>query len=185
MPLKRSYRTFRPSPGTPTSWTCLTCSLTFLTALRRCRAHRAERGRRSPPHPRLVTRGSFREPSANIGVGDAIGRPPHLTGAAFLRAYNLPSNSDLSYAFTHLDFAAAAKTFGKIGGFAHLATLVKRLRAARPHALLLDGGDSWQGSATALWTQGRDMIAASRELGVELMTGPLIRAVAWRSTPCP
>ena len=127
----------------------------------------------------------FREPSANIGVGDAVGRPPHLTGAAFLRAYNLPSNSDLSYAFTHLDFAAAAKTFGKIGGFAHLATLVKRLRAARPHALLLDGGDSWQGSATALWTQGRDMIAASRELGVELMTGPLIRAVAWRSTPCP
>jgi sulfur-oxidizing protein SoxB len=112
----------------------------------------------------------FREPSANIGVGDALGRPPHLTGTAFLRAYNLPSNSDLSYAFTHLDFAEAAKIFGKIGGFAHLATLVKRLRASRPHALLLDGGDSWQGSATALWTQGRDMIAASRELGVDLMT---------------
>jgi sulfur-oxidizing protein SoxB len=112
----------------------------------------------------------FREPSANIGVGEAVGRPPHLTGAAFLRAYNLPAGSDLSYAFTHLDFAEAAKTFGKIGGFAHLATLVKRLRASRPHALLLDGGDSWQGSATALWTQGRDMIAASRELGVDLMT---------------
>jgi len=113
----------------------------------------------------------FREPSANIGVGEAVGRPPHLTGAAFLKAFNLPSDSDLAYAFTHLDFAEAAKRYGKIGGFAHLATLVKRVRASRPHALLLDGGDSWQGSATALWTQGRDMIAASRELGVDLMTG--------------
>ncbi len=113
----------------------------------------------------------FREPSANIGVGGAVGRPPHLTGAAFLKAFNLPANSGLAYAFTHLGFAEAAKQYGKIGGFAHLATLVKRLRASRPHALLLDGGDSWQGSATALWTQGRDMIAASRELGVDLMTG--------------
>ena len=112
----------------------------------------------------------FREPSANIGVGEGVGRPPHLTGAAFLAAYNIPAGTDLSYAFTHLDFAEAARRYGRMGGFAHLATLVKRLRASRPHALLLDGGDSWQGSATALWTQGRDMIAASRELGVELMT---------------
>ena len=112
----------------------------------------------------------FREPSANIGVGEGVGRPPHLTGAAFLAAYNIPAGTDLSYAFTHLDFAEAARRFGRMGGFAHLATLVKRLRASRPHALLLDGGDSWQGSATALWTQGRDMIAASRELGVDLMT---------------
>jgi sulfur-oxidizing protein SoxB len=113
----------------------------------------------------------FREPSMNIGVADAAGKPPHLTGQAFLRAFNIPSSSDLSYAFTHLDFAEAARRYGKIGGFAHLATLVKALRESRPHALLLDGGDSWQGSATALWTQGRDMIAASRALGVDLMTG--------------
>ncbi|OAI51025.1 bifunctional metallophosphatase/5'-nucleotidase [Betaproteobacteria bacterium SCGC AG-212-J23] len=113
----------------------------------------------------------FREPSANLGVGDAVGKPPHLTGEAFLRAFNLPAKSDLAYAFTSLDFAEAARRFGKMGGFAHLATLVKRLRESRPHALLLDGGDSWQGSATALWTQGRDMIAASRALGVDLMTG--------------
>jgi len=113
----------------------------------------------------------FREPSANLGVGDAVGKPPHLTGEAFLRAFNLPAKSDLAYAFTSLDFAEAARRFGKMGGFAHLATLVKRLRESRPHALLLYGGDSWQGSATALWTQGRDMIAASRALGVDLMTG--------------
>jgi sulfur-oxidizing protein SoxB len=113
----------------------------------------------------------FREPAANIGVAGALGKPPHLTGEAFLRAFNIPSNSDLSYAFTHLDFAEAARRYGKMGGFAHLATLVKMLRESRPHALLLDGGDSWQGSATALWTEGRDMIAASRALGVDLMTG--------------
>jgi S-sulfosulfanyl-L-cysteine sulfohydrolase len=112
----------------------------------------------------------FREPAANIGVGDAAGRPPHVTGEAFLQAFNVPPNSDLAYALTHLGFAEAARRYGKMGGFAHLATLVKRLRASRPHALLLDGGDSWQGSATALWTQGRDMIAASRALGVDLMT---------------
>ena len=113
----------------------------------------------------------FREPSANIGVGGAVGKPPHVTGEAFLRAFNVPSQSDLAYAFTHLDFAEAARRYGKMGGFAHLATLVKRLRELRPHALLLDGGDSWQGSATSLWTQGRDMIAASQALGVDLMTG--------------
>jgi sulfur-oxidizing protein SoxB len=112
----------------------------------------------------------FREPSANLGVGDGVGKPPHLTGAAFLAAYNIPASSDLAYAFTHLDFAEAARRFGRMGGFAHLATLVQRLRASRPHALLLDGGDSWQGSATALWTEGRDMIAASKALGVDLMT---------------
>ncbi|MEA3192862.1 MAG: S-sulfosulfanyl-L-cysteine sulfohydrolase [Betaproteobacteria bacterium] len=113
----------------------------------------------------------FREPSANIGVGEAIGKPPHIVGKAFLDAYKLDERSDLAYAFDYLDFTELAHRFGKMGGFAHLATLVKRLRASRPHALLLDGGDSWQGSATALWTQGRDMIAASHELGVDLMTG--------------
>ncbi len=92
-------------------------------------------------------------------------------GEALLRHYRIPSGSRLAHACTHLDFERAAIRFGKVGGFAHLATLVKRLRAQRPGALLLDGGDSWQGSATALWTRGRDMIAASRLLGVDVMTG--------------
>ncbi|HEY9237536.1 MAG TPA: thiosulfohydrolase SoxB, partial [Burkholderiaceae bacterium] len=57
-----------------------------------------------------------------------------------------------------------------VGGFAHLATLVKRLRASRPNALLLDGGDTWQGSATALWTNGQDMVDAAKLLGVDVMS---------------
>jgi sulfur-oxidizing protein SoxB len=76
-----------------------------------------------------------------------------------------------AHAFTYLDFAEAAKTYGKVGGFAHLATLVKRLRAGRPGALLLDGGDTWQGSATALWSKGQDMVDACKLLGVDIMTG--------------
>ncbi len=112
----------------------------------------------------------FREPSANLGVAAAEGMPPHLVGEAFLKKFNLAPGSAAAHAFTHLDFEAAARRYGKLGGFAHLATLLKRLRASRPHALLLDGGDSWQGSATSLWTLGADMIGAQKLLGVDLMT---------------
>ena len=112
----------------------------------------------------------FREPSANIGVGDAAGRLPHLVGEHLLRNAGVAAGTPQAHAFTYLDFAAAAKRYGKVGGFAHLATLVKRIRASRPGALLLDGGDTWQGSATALWTRGQDMIEACQELGVDLMT---------------
>ena len=112
----------------------------------------------------------FREPSVNIGAGPAAGQPPHLVGETFLRHFHLAQGTPEAYAFTYLDFERAAQRYGKVGGFAHLATLVKRLRASRPHALLLDGGDSWQGSATALWTNGADMIGAQKLLGVELMT---------------
>jgi sulfur-oxidizing protein SoxB len=112
----------------------------------------------------------FREPSANIGIADAAGRPPHLVGAHLLRQAGIPAGSPQAHAFTFLDFEAAARRYGKIGGFAHLAALVKRVRAARPGALLLDGGDTWQGSATALWTRGQDMIDAQKQLGVDIMT---------------
>ena len=105
----------------------------------------------------------FREPNVNLGVGEALGRPPHLVGGALLKYFSMhPAMAgkgykadlarNVAHAFTHLDFARAAKLYGKTGGFAHLATLVKKLRADRPGAVLLDGGDSWQGSATALWT---------------------------------
>ena len=113
----------------------------------------------------------FREPDASIGVGPASGKPPHLVGEALLRAYGIKPGSREAYAFTHLDFTQAAKAYGRMGGFAHLATLVKRLRASRPGALLLDGGDTWQGSATSLWTRGQDMIGAQKLLGVDIMTG--------------
>ncbi|MDQ5847563.1 MAG: thiosulfohydrolase SoxB [Pseudomonadota bacterium] len=108
----------------------------------------------------------FREPSVNLGDG----KPPHLVGEHLLKRYAIARGSELAHAYTHLDFEKAARRYGKAGGYAHLATLVKRLRASRPHALLLDGGDSWQGSATSLWTRGADMIGAQKRLGVDYMT---------------
>lgn len=112
----------------------------------------------------------FREPNVNLGIGAARGRAPHLVGEHLLKAFGIRPKSIEAHAFTHLDFAAAAKAYGKVGGFAHLATLVKRLRAGRPGALLLDGGDTWQGSATALWSRGQDMVDACKLLGVDMMT---------------
>ncbi len=112
----------------------------------------------------------FREPSVNLGVGDAVGRPPHLVGEALLKHFGIQPGSREAHAFTFLNFEDAARTYGKVGGFAHLATLVKRLRASRPGALLLDGGDTWQGSATSLWSKGQDMVDACKLLGVDVMT---------------
>ena len=113
----------------------------------------------------------FREPDVNLGIGDMAGRPPHLVGEALLKRFHISPKSRLAHAYTHLDYVHAAHTFGKIGGFAHLATLIKKVRAQRPGALLLDGGDTWQGSATALWTRGEDMVQAAKLLGVDIMTG--------------
>ena len=112
----------------------------------------------------------FREPSVNIGLGDARGRAPHLVGEHLLKAFGVKPGSAEAHAFTYLDFEAAARTYGKVGGFAHLSTLVKRMKASRPGALLLDGGDTWQGSATALWTNAQDMVDACKLLGVDVMT---------------
>ena len=113
----------------------------------------------------------FREPDVNLGVAGSAGKAPHLVGENLLKAFGIKAGSAEAYAFTYLDFARAAHTYGHVGGFAHLATLVKRMRASRPGALLLDGGDTWQGSATALWTKGQDMVDAAKLLGVDLMTG--------------
>jgi sulfur-oxidizing protein SoxB len=113
----------------------------------------------------------FREPSVNLGVGAALGKAPHLVGEHLLKAYGVRPGSAQAHAFTYLDFERAARTYGKVGGFAHLATLVKRMKASRPGALLLDGGDTWQGSATSLWTDAQDMIDACKLLGVDVMTG--------------
>ena len=112
----------------------------------------------------------FREPNVNIGIGGALGKVPHIVGEKLLKAYGIKPGGIEAHAFTYLDFAQAAKTYGQVGGFAHLATLVKQLRAGRPNALLLDGGDTWQGSGTALWTQGQDMVDACKLLGVDMMS---------------
>jgi sulfur-oxidizing protein SoxB len=113
----------------------------------------------------------FREPSVNLGVGDARGKPPHLVGEALLRHFGIARGTREAHAFTYLDFERAARAYGAMGGFAHLATLIGRLRGDRPGALLLDGGDTWQGSATSLWTKGQDMVDAAKLLGVDVMTG--------------
>jgi sulfur-oxidizing protein SoxB len=111
----------------------------------------------------------FREPNVNLGIGGATGKVPHLVGEHLLKHYNIQPGSREAHAFTYIDFVQAAKTYGKVGGFAHLKTLVDRVRASRPGSLLLDGGDTWQGSATALWTNAQDMVDACIALGVNVM----------------
>ncbi len=113
----------------------------------------------------------FREPSVNLGVGPMQGQIPHLVGENLLKAVGLRPGTSQAHAFTYLDFEKAARRYGHVGGFAHLATLVKMMKASRPGALLLDGGDTWQGSATALWTDGQDMVDACKALTVDVMTG--------------
>jgi sulfur-oxidizing protein SoxB len=112
----------------------------------------------------------FREPDLNLGLGTMRGQVPHLVGEHLLKQFGIPPNTPEAYAFTCLDFEKAARTYGKVGGFAHLATLVKQVKSARPGALLLDGGDTWQGSGTALWSNAQDMVDACKLLGVDLMT---------------
>jgi sulfur-oxidizing protein SoxB len=112
----------------------------------------------------------YREPDVNLGLGAAKGRPPHLVGERLLKHFGLKARTAEAHAFTSLDFVKAAAVYGRVGGFAHLATLVKLLRASRPGALLLDGGDTWQGSGLSLWTRGQDMIDACKLLGVDVMT---------------
>ncbi len=113
----------------------------------------------------------FREPSVNLGLGSMAGELPHLVGERLLKKAGLRPGSAHAHAYTFLDFETASQRYGKVGGFAELATLVKRLKASRPGALLLDGGDTWQGSATSLWTNAQDMVDACKLLGVDVMTG--------------
>ena len=114
----------------------------------------------------------FREPSVNLGVGNAYGLPPHLTGKDFLKHFNIKAGTPEAYAFSSSDFSSLASQYGRIGGLAHMATLIKAIRAERPkNTILVDVGDTWQGSLTSLKTQGEDMVDAMNSLGVEVMTG--------------
>lgn len=113
----------------------------------------------------------FREPSVNIGVGEDAGLPPHLTGEKFLSAFGIQPETAAAYALSSPDFVALARTYGRMGGLDRMATLVKAIRAERPtQTLLLDGGDTWQGSYTSLKERGADMVAAQNALGVDAMT---------------
>lgn len=115
----------------------------------------------------------FREPSINLGIGDVTGKPPHVTGADFLKLYNIEAGSPDAYALTSEDFASLAKAYGKMGGMDRVATVIKRIRAERgaDNVLLLDGGDTWQGSYTSNVTLGQDMITVMNSLSPDAMTG--------------
>ena len=115
----------------------------------------------------------YREPNVNLGLGEWRGKAPHIVGESLLRQFGIAPNSIEAHAFTYMNFTEAANRYGKVGGFAHLHTLVERLRSERgPNkTLLMDGGDTWQGSGTAYWTRGRDMVDACNLLGVDVMTG--------------
>ncbi len=112
----------------------------------------------------------FREPEINLGVGAVQGLPPHVTGADFLKLYGIEPGSAAQYALTYPDFVALANAYGKVGGLDRCATIIRSIRAERPEALLLDGGDTWQGSLTALRTEGQDMVNVMNALGVDAMT---------------
>ncbi|SHN72529.1 thiosulfohydrolase SoxB [Bradyrhizobium erythrophlei] len=123
-------------------------------------------------HAQLLP-GYFREPSVNLGLGAMAGQPPHLVGRAFLDHFGIKPESADAYAFTSLEFEKSAARFGRLGGFAHLKTLVDRFRneAGAQNSMLLDGGDAWQGTGLANALRGADMVEACNLLGVEAMTG--------------
>ncbi|MPQ77157.1 5'-nucleotidase C-terminal domain-containing protein [Hydrogenovibrio sp. JE_KL2] len=116
----------------------------------------------------------FREPNVNLGVGPAYNKLPHIVGHKLLKELNIEPNTPLAHAFTFLNFQDASEQYGKVGGFAHIKTLLDQLRdqaGGHQNTLTMDGGDLWHGSATALWTRGQDMVDASNLLGVDIMTG--------------
>ncbi len=112
----------------------------------------------------------FREPEINLGLGDVKGMPPHVTGADFLKMFNIKPGTPEAYALTYVDFTSLAKTYGKMGGIDRIATVVNAIRADRPDALLLDGGDTWHGSYTCLKTQGQDVVNLFNRLKPDAMT---------------
>jgi sulfur-oxidizing protein SoxB len=112
----------------------------------------------------------FREPSINIGVGDNKGKVPHLTGADFRKLYGIADGSPSHYALSADDFSGLAKGYGKVGGLDRVATVINSIRAERPDALLLDGGDTWHGSYTCFHTQGQDMVDVMNALNPDAMT---------------
>jgi sulfur-oxidizing protein SoxB len=112
----------------------------------------------------------FREPEFNIGVGIHAGQPPHLVGAEFRARFGIEKGSAMDYALTYDDFTSLARTYGRMGGLDRIATVIKAIRAEAPHAILLDGGDTWQGSLPSLRTRGQDMVDLFNMLQVDAMT---------------
>lgn len=112
----------------------------------------------------------FREPSINIGVGENKGAVPHVTGADFRKLYGIADGSASHYALSSGDFSSLAQGYGRVGGLDRVATVIKAIRADRPDAILLDGGDTWHGSYTTWKTQAQDMFNVMNLLAPDAMT---------------
>ncbi|MBO6919138.1 MAG: thiosulfohydrolase SoxB [Rhizobiaceae bacterium] len=112
----------------------------------------------------------FREPSVNIGVGGNKGAVPHVTGASFRKLYGIDDGSYSHYALSSGDFSALAKGYGRVGGLDRVATVINAIRADRPDAILLDGGDTWHGSYTCYKTNAQDMVNVMNALNPDAMT---------------
>lgn len=112
----------------------------------------------------------FREPSINIGVGGNKGAVPHVTGADFRKLYGIADGSPSHYALSSGDFSSLAKGYGRVGGLDRVATVIKAIRADRPDAILLDGGDTWHGSYTTWKTEAQDMFNVMNALQPDAMT---------------
>ena len=112
----------------------------------------------------------FREPEINIGMGDNSGLPPHVTGEDFLKLFNMTAGTPEAYALTYQNFTDLARSYGRMGGLDRCATVINSIRADRPDAILLDGGDTWQGSYTAQMTNGQDMVNVMNALRPDAMT---------------
>ncbi len=124
------------------------------------------------PHGQLLPV-HFREPSVNLGFYDNLGQPPHIVGEKFLKYYGIKNGTRLAHALTCVNYVDAAHKYGRIGGYSHIKYLADYLRDSygRKNTLFIDGGDTWQGSATALYTRGKDMVGAQNLLGIDIMVG--------------
>ncbi|WP_371420834.1 thiosulfohydrolase SoxB [Tardiphaga sp.] len=115
----------------------------------------------------------FREPSINLGVGEAKGIPPHITDEEFRKYFKIAAGSADAFALTSDDFTSLARNYGRMGGMDRVATLIGAVRAERgdDKVLLLDGGDSWQGSWSSLQTKAQDMVDVMSALKLDAMVG--------------
>jgi sulfur-oxidizing protein SoxB len=116
----------------------------------------------------------FREPNVNLGFGPTYGQLPHVVGNKLLHQIGVKPGTAEAYAFTYNNFEELAHKYGKTGGFGQIKTVLESLRDSAggvQNTLTLDGGDTWQGSGTSLWTRGADMVEACNMLGVDVMVG--------------
>lgn len=116
----------------------------------------------------------FREPNVNLGFGPTFGQLPHVVGKKLLKEIGIKPGTPEAYAFTYNNFEDLAAKYGKTGGFGQIKTVLNSLRDSAggvQNTLTVDGGDTWQGSGTSLWTRGADMVEACNMLGVDVMVG--------------